>query len=309
MRPSHARRRSAAFSVIAATALMAVMTWGAPAVTAAAVHPALSSSDAVLVSQGVTAPTEADCFAFNRRCFSPQAIYASYNLNPVYDAGFDGSGYTIAIVDSYGSDTMRHDLHVFDQTFGLPPMCGEEDVTCAAGMPTFNILNFPAGVATKAQPGNGTHQEDKSAWALEVALDVEWAHAIAPGADILLVATNTAETLGVQGFPQMMMAEKYVVDHDMADVISQSVASGEDAFSSIQSLLNLRYAFKDAYAHDVSVLAASGDFGSAVVTKTPVHVGGSLLPDPGVWWPASDPLVTSVGGTYLCTDPTNTTAR
>ncbi|MGZ4105276.1 MAG: S53 family peptidase, partial [Actinomycetota bacterium] len=116
-------RRSAAVSVIAATAVMAVVTWGAPAVTAAVVHPAVVS-DAVQVSQGTATPTEADCFAFNRRCFTPQAIYASYNLNPIYDAGFDGTGYTIAIVDSYGSDTMAHDLHVFDQAFGLPPMCG-----------------------------------------------------------------------------------------------------------------------------------------------------------------------------------------
>ncbi|MGZ6950401.1 MAG: hypothetical protein ACXVJY_20205, partial [Ilumatobacteraceae bacterium] len=275
--------------------------------TAAVVHPAVVS-DAVQVSQGTATPTEADCFAFNRRCFTPQAIYASYNLNPIYDAGFDGTGYTIAIVDSYGSDTMAHDLHVFDQAFGLPPMCGEEGVTCTAGMPTFNVLNFPAQVATKAQPGNGTHQEDKSAWALEVALDVEWAHAIAPGANILLVATNTAETLGVQGFPQMMMAEKYVVDHDMADIISQSLAAAEDSFSSVQSLENLRYAFKDAFAHDVTVLAASGDDGSAAVKKSPVAAGGTLLGQ-GVWWPASDPLVTGVGGTYLCTDPTNTTSR
>ncbi|MGZ4143186.1 MAG: S53 family peptidase, partial [Actinomycetota bacterium] len=223
--------------------------------------------------------------------------------------GFDGSGYTIAIVDSYGSDTMAHDLHVFDQAFGLPPMCGEEGVTCAAGMPTFSTFNFPAAVATKTQPGNGTHLEDKAFWAIEVALDVEWAHAIAPGANILLVATNTAETLGVQGFPQMMMAEKYVIDHDMADIISQSFGSAEDAFSSSVSLQNLRYAFKAANAADVTVLASSGDDGSAGIKITPVHVGGTLLPVPTVGWPASDPLVTSVGGTYLCTDPNNTTTR
>ncbi|MGZ4214013.1 MAG: S53 family peptidase [Actinomycetota bacterium] len=301
------RKRSAAVSAVAAAALMAVMTWAAPAVTAAAMHPA--ASDAVLVSHGTTPPSEADCFAVNRRCFTPQAIYASYNLNPVYDAGFDGSGYTIAIVDSYGSDTMAHDLHVFDQAFGLPPMCGEEGVTCAPGMPTFSTFNFPAAVATKTQPGNGTHLEDKAFWAIEVALDVEWAHAIAPGANILLVATNTAETLGVQGFPQMMMAEKYVVDHNMADIISQSFGSAEDAFSSSVSLENLRYAFKAANAADVTVLASSGDDGSAGIKITPVHFGGTLLPVPTVGWPASDPLVTSVGGTYLCTDPNNTTTR
>ena len=98
---------------------------------------------------------------------------------------------TIAIVDSYGSDTMAHDLHVFDQAFGLQPMCGEEGVTCAPGMPTFSELHINGSPATKAQPGKGTHQEDKSRWALEVALDVETSHAIAPMANILLVATPT----------------------------------------------------------------------------------------------------------------------
>src|SRR5207245_5326496 len=86
------------------------------------------------------------------------------------------------------------------------------------------------------------------AWALEVALDVETAHAIAPGANILLVHSNNAETLGVQGFPQMMKAEDYVVTNHLADVISQSFGSAEDAFSSSQSLENLRFAFKNAAA-------------------------------------------------------------
>ena len=62
--------------------------------------------------------------------------------------------------------------------------------------------------------------------------------------DILLVAPTGSETLGVQGFPNMMKAEKYVVDNDMAQVISQSFASAEDAFGSSESLENLRDAFK-----------------------------------------------------------------
>ena len=63
-------------------------------------------------------------------------------------------------------------------------------------------------------------------------LDVETAHAIAPMANILLVTTPVAETLGVQGFPQMMAAEDYVVQHHLATVISQSLASAEEAFGS-----------------------------------------------------------------------------
>jgi subtilase family serine protease len=254
-----------------------------------------------------TTPTEADCEAVARTCFTPQAIQSAYNVGPLYQQGFTGKGMTIAIVDSYGSDTMAHDLHVFNQAFGLNPMCGEEGVTCAAGMPTFSQLAINGSPETKAQPGKGTHLEDKSAWALEVALDVETSHAIAPDANILLVHSNNAETLGVQGFPNMMKAENYVVNNHLANVISQSFASAEDAFGSFQSLQNLRYAFKNAAANGVTVLGSSGDGGSANVRKSPVSVGGSLIPFPTVEWPASDPLVTGVGGTYLCTDPTAST--
>jgi len=251
-----------------------------------------------------TTPTEADCEAVTRTCFTPQAIRSAYNLAPLYNQGWKGQGVTIAIVDSYGSDTMAHDLHVFNQAFGLQPMCGEEGVTCTAGMPKFSELAINGSPATNPQPGNGTHLEDKSAWALEVALDVETSHAIAPMANILLVHSNNAETLGVQGFPNMMKAEDYVVSNHLAQVISQSFASAEDAFGGTASLENLRYAFKNAAASGVTVLGSSGDGGTANVKKSPVATGGTLFPFPTVEWPASDPLVTGVGGTYLCTDPT-----
>src|SRR5438477_11188072 len=123
--------------------------------------------------------------------------------------------------------------------------------------------------ATKPPPAysKGTGQEAKSAWALEVALDVETAHANATWANILLVTTPTAETLGVQGFPQMMAAEDYVVKHHLATVISMSLAAAEPSFNGVAALQKLRYAFADAAANGVSVLAASGDFGSAGVIK------------------------------------------
>ncbi len=272
-------------------------------------HPTVS--DYVQINSSTTPPTEAQCFSVGRRCFAPQAIQAAYNLGPLYAAGLNGHGMTIAIVDAYGSDTIAHDLHVFDQAFGLASMCGEEGVACTQGMPTFSQLHLQGSPATMAPPStsNGTGQENKSAWALEVSLDVETAHAMAPGANILLVTTPTAETLGVQGFPDMMNAEQFVVDHHLANVISQSFASTEQAFGSVQSLLNLRHAYVSAAANGVTVLGSSGDFGSAGVLKTPVGQGGTLMSTPAVWWPASDPLVTGVGGTYLCTDPNNTSTR
>jgi subtilase family serine protease len=281
----------------------------AGAAAAAAVYPTVA--DYTQLTTSTTPPTQAQCASAGRRCFSPQATRAAYNMGPLYAAGYDGRGQTIAIVDSYGSDTIAHDLHVFNTAFGLQPMCGEEGVTCASGMPNFSVLHLQGSPATKAPPptSKGTGQENKSAWALEVSLDVETAHAVAPKANIILVATPTAETLGVQGFPQMMAAEQYVIDNHLATVISQSFASAEDAFGSAQSLENLRHAFKSAAQNGVTVLGSSGDGGTANNRKTPVGKGGSLIPYPTVEWPASDPLVTGVGGTYLCTDPNNTTAR
>jgi subtilase family serine protease len=272
-------------------------------------HPLVS--DYMQMTHSETPPTQAQCNSAGRRCFNPQSTRAAYDLNPLYAQGYDGTGQTIAIVDSYGSDTMAHDLDVYDRTFGLPPMCGEEGVTCRPGMPKFSQLSLQGSPATKAPPSksNGTGQEDKSAWAIEVALDVETAHAMAPGANILLVHTPTAETLGVQGFPQMMAAEKYVVDHHLATVISQSFGAAEESFGSSASLQNLRDAFKAAAASGVTVLASSGDGGSANPRKAPVAKGGTTIPFPTVGWPASDPLVTGVGGTYLCTNATTGATR
>jgi subtilase family serine protease len=151
-------------------------------------HPAVS--DFVQMTASETPPTEADCFAaypVHRRCFRPQAIQASYNMGPLYEQGFKGQGTTIAIVDSFGSDTIAHDLHVFNTAFGLQRMCGEESVTCDASMPTFSQLHLFGAPATRSIPGIGTTGlEDRSAWALEVSLDVETAHALAPMANILL---------------------------------------------------------------------------------------------------------------------------
>jgi subtilase family serine protease len=297
---------------LVAVALFAGTTPASPLIAQSpVVQPTVS--DYVQLTSSATPPTQVQCASVGRRCFTPQSTRAAYNVGPLYAAGNDGHGITIAIVDSYGSDTMAHDLHVYNQAFGLPSLCGEEAVTCAPGMATFSELHLQGSPATKAPPttSKGTGQENKAAWALEVALDVETAHSMAPGANILLVTTPTAETLGVQGLPQMMAAEQYVVDHHLAQVISQSFASAEDAFGSPQSLRNLRHAFISAAQNGVTVLGSSGDGGTANAGKAPVGgpKAGKLFPFPTVEWPASDPLVTGVGGTYLCTDPNVTSLR
>src|SRR5256712_6059958 len=294
------RRVAVAAAVIFPAALIGV---GGPsqALRSAGTFPP-AVSDFEFITADETPPTQAQCASVNRRCFNATAMQNSYNLGPLYTLGIDGRGITIGIVDAFGSDTMAHDLHVFNNAFGLPHMCGEEGVACGPGMPTFSELKQGNVNTTGQPPNNGTGLETHNLWALEVALDVEWAHAIAPGANILLIDTPTAETLGVQAFPDFFKAEKFVIDNHLADVISQSFASGEDAFNSTQALLNLRYAFEAAKAQGVTMLAASGDSGSAAIAKVPVK-NPTMFPFPVVWWPASDPLVTGVGGTYLCTDP------
>jgi subtilase family serine protease len=295
-------RRVVTLATGALVALGSVAAGSGPAIGhAVTFHPA--ATDAQFVASGETPPTQAMCNAIGRRCFNPTAEENAYNLTPLYAQGHLGQGETIAIVDAFGSETMPHDLRVFNTAFGLPHMCGEEgmETGCPAGAPTFRVLQ-QGNVSTNPQPPNqGTRQEDHSAWALEVALDVEWAHTMAPRANILLVTTPTAETLGVQGFPDFMKAEQTVIAGHLASVISQSFGSGEEAFNSPQSLLNLRDAFLAAKANHVTVLASSGDGGTANSYKTPVKNPGTI-PFPSVGWPASDPLVTAVGGTYECTD-------
>jgi subtilase family serine protease len=255
-----------------------------------------------LLEASTTPPSESACYAAGLRCFSPFAMQNAYNVTALYTQGFRGAGTTIAVIDSFGSATIANDLNVFSTAFNLPHLCGEAGVTCTPGMPTFTILEVQGSPpATPPPPNNGTGQENHNLWALETSLDVEWAHALAPEANIILVTTPTAEVLGVQGFPQMMNAVQYVVDHHLADVISMSLSAGEGTFQGTAALLNLREALVDAQAKHVTVLASSGDGGTSNALKVPTKNPG-LIPYPSVGWPASDPLVTAVGGTRLCMD-------
>lgn len=247
-------------------------------------------------------------FYFGARAFDPSSMQASYDLTPLYAHGLMGQGETIAIVDSFGYPAVASDLETFSTAYGLPLMCGMPGVSCHPGMPTFRVLMFgnrqvkPPTSSSHSNP-YGPSQEQSSGWVGEVALDTQWAHSIAPEANILLVVVPTAETLGVQGFPNMMNAEQYVVDHHLANVVTQSFAASEASFGSAQSLLTLRHAFITGTEAGITFMAASGDSGTTNSTKTPVGKGGSTIPYPTVQWPASDPLVTAVGGTNLCTNP------
>jgi subtilase family serine protease len=182
------------------------------------------------------------------------------------------------IVDSYGSPTLSHDLSVFDKQFRYP------------APPSLKII-APAGKIPKFDPSNS----DMVGWAGETTLDVEYAHTVAPGANILLVETPVSETEGVTGFPQIVKAEEYVLNHHLGDVISQSFSATEETFTSYAQLAPLRAAYELAYRDHVTVLAASGDDGAADVGLD----GSTFYKYPVTSWPDSDPLVTGVGGTQL----------
>jgi subtilase family serine protease len=121
---------------------------------------------------------------------------------------------------------------------------------------------------------------------------------MAPGARIVLVETPTSENEGTTGFPQIVTAEKYVLRHKLGQVISQSFAATEQTFSpssDYAAIRNLRSAYQLASRDHVTVLAATGDEG---VTSYKYNMVDEYT-TPAVSWPATDPLVTAVGGTQL----------
>ena len=264
------------------TAVMVAMAGSLAAVSAAAtVAPAAVSATPAPVPfavhvgaiPGAKPPTIAQCEqSYGIPCYGPPQLHAAYDMNSLYKAGHEGQGKTIVLVDAFGSPTIKSDLTGFDQGFGLP------------APPSFKIIT-PVG-----KPGSN------SSWAAETTLDVEWAHAMAPKANILLVETPVNETIGTAGFPQIVKAEEYVINHKMGDVISQSFGAAEQTFPSHKSLLDLRGAYTLAAKHNVTVLASSGDAGAS----SPSDASQStFFTKRVVNWPASDPLVTGVGGTQL----------
>src|SRR5262249_60021005 len=107
----------------------------------------------------------------------------------------------------------------------------------------------------------------------------------------------TAETEGTAGFPEIVRAEEYVIRHHLGSVISMSLGATERTFPSRQSIMNLRSAFIDASSgrNMITVVAASGDDGAAGLMLD----AQTVYRTPQIGWPASDPLVTAVGGTRL----------
>jgi subtilase family serine protease len=127
-------------------------------------------------------------------CYSPQEMQTAYGLTSLLEAGYNGTGQTIVIIDSFGSPTIQQDLRIFDAGYGLPDP------------PSFTVL-APLGTVP-FNPANSNHMT----WAQETSADVEWAHAMAPGANIVVLTSPVNQSDGVQGL-QECAGSPFRADH------------------------------------------------------------------------------------------------
>jgi subtilase family serine protease len=188
--------------------------------------------------------------------FAPQQISQAYGFNQIsFNNGTikgNGSGQTIAIVDAYNQPDIANDLRNFDSTYGIAPP------------PNFTIVN---------QNGGSSLPAANASWGLEESLDVEWAHAMAPGASILLVEANSAS------YGDLMAAVNYARNQRGVSVVSMSWGAGEFSAESAYD----GYFTTPTGHQGVTFVASSGDTGT-------------------LEYPSASPNVLTVGGTQLTTD-------
>ena len=183
---------------------------------------------------------------------TPAATRSYYGFDKVDFNGVaaDGTGQTIAIVVARNNPNIANDLAVFDQTFGLP------------APPSFKVVN---------QYGGSKLPKSNKGWASEAALDVQWAHAIAPGANILLVEAKNDSMLN------FIEAIDYARNVPGVTVVSVSAAGPEFKQEAVVDSL-----FTTPPGHEgVTFVFAAGDDGGVAM------------------YPSSSPNVLSVGGTTL----------
>jgi subtilase family serine protease len=201
--------------------------------------------------------------------YSPKQMQTAYNETSLFQTGLDGTGQTVVIVDAYGLDTIAQDADVFSQVYGLPR------ITSA----NFQVIKAP-GLPNNPHDGG---------WADETALDVEWVHAMAPGAKIALVLATNRGSLDE--------AINLAVVHHLGNTISNSWSSIEGFGNPVQ-FDRVNRILQMAAVQGINVNFATGDYGDEVVRT------GSIRID----FPASSPYATAIGGTSLALNPDNTIA-
>jgi subtilase family serine protease len=235
------------------------------------VHPAIGVHPHYQVAGRADVRSAAATFACQTTtpagCYAPAQIRAAYGIDKVRATG---AGRSIVIVDAYSSPTIQHDLDTFNTLFGLPS--APLRIVAPDGLTPFD----------QADP-------NQVGWSGEITLDVEWAHAVAPGATITLVLAKSNDDADI------LSATRYAVDHNLGDVISQSFGEAEQCMD--PALMAQQHAlFARATLKGITLLASSGDQDAA----QPSCDGETFIK--AVSTPASDPLVTGVGGTRLVAD-------
>lgn len=201
--------------------------------------------------------------------YTPPPIQAAYNLTGLYAEGFDGAGQTVGIIDWCGSLTIRSDANAFSSQFGLPALTSSN----------FAITQIPT-------PSLCMGTDD-----VEINIDVEWAHAVAPGANINLIVPPSASFLDVDD------AEFTAVSYGLANVISGSYGSVESLTP--ESTLQTENLISEIGAVlGISTNFSSGDAGDFSVDGIPATVSA----------PADSPWATAVGGITLALNPDNSIA-
>jgi parallel beta-helix repeat protein len=220
----------------------------------------------------------------NNIYYTPSEMYQIYNSSSLLAAGYKGSGVTIAIIDAYGDPYIQQEVNNFSAQFNLPPLTVNQ--ICVDGP-----CNYAAGVTQGWQP--------------EIALDVEWAHAMAPGAAInLYIGSNSS-------FP-LFDAVEQAVSNSSNSIISMSWGSPENSIavsSPVGPVEGESYPWLDqvlqqAAAEGITAFTSSGDYGA----YDQGYMGESL-PYGGASYPSTDPYVTSVGGTSVYMNTTSGTIQ
>ena len=206
--------------------------------------------------------------------YQPNELHTAYNMNGLYANGLDGTGETVVVIDAFGSDSIQTDAEVFSQLYGLP------DLTPA----NFQVMHAPGALHN---PGNGKFG-GSAGWKDEITLDVEWVHAMAPGANIvLLISPNNGADLDE--------TVNFAVIHHLGNTISNSW-SGPEGFGNPAGLNRVERILEMAAAQGIDVNFSSGDSGDNVAAT------GLLTVD----YPGSSTFATSVGGTSLFVNSDNT---
>jgi subtilase family serine protease len=287
---------AAGLAIVPAAGLAIVPAAQASGVTPATPQPGLVPQVIVGPVVGHTTsqpPTGGECLSsIGIACYQPSDLQAQYDFGKLYSAGDDGSGQTVVIFDSFGSPTIRQDLATFDSAFGLPAP-PSFNIYMPEGNVNYNYTSLPSPVSF-----HNKNVANKIGWAYETTLDVDWAHAMAPGANIDLVVTPNAETEGVQGMSNMQNAQKFALSNNLGTIWSNSWSATEQSFHAVAPIQNLDKLYAQAAAAGVTAFFATTDSGVANVDKQ-----GNTYPFATVTYPPSSANVVAVGGTEV-TSPT-----